>query len=94
MNLLTMSTELGLIFLFSLAFLFFARKAAKKIGLVDKPNSRKRHHGAIPLVGGISVFAGICFTFAITNYYLPHALLYLGCAGHVTLTSIKFGFCC
>ena len=67
MNLLTMSTELGLIFLFSLAFLFFARKAAKKIGLVDKPNSRKRHHGAIPLVGGISVFAGICFTFAITG---------------------------
>ena len=81
MNLLTMSTELGLIFLFSLAFLFFARKAAKKIGLVDRPNYRKRHQGLIPLVGGISVYAGICFTFVITNYYLPHALLYLACAG-------------
>ncbi len=81
MNLLTMSTELGIVFLFSLAFLFFARKAAKKIGLVDTPNSRKRHHGAIPLVGGISVYAGICFAFIISNYYLPHALLYLSCAG-------------
>ncbi len=84
-NLLTMSTELGLVFLFTLVFLFFARKAAKKIGLVDTPNSRKRHHGAIPLVGGISVFAGICFAFAISDYYLPHASLYLACAGVLVL---------
>ncbi|AUY26907.1 MAG: UDP-N-acetylglucosamine--undecaprenyl-phosphate N-acetylglucosaminephosphotransferase [Mixta calida] len=80
-----MSTELGLIFLFSLAFLFFARKAAKKVGLVDRPNYRKRHQGLIPLVGGISVYAGICFTFFITNYYLPHAMLYLACAGVLVL---------
>lgn len=85
MNLLTMSTELGLIFLFSLAFIFFARKAAKKVGLVDRPNYRKRHQGLIPLVGGISVYAGICFTFVITNYYLPHATLYLACAGVLVL---------
>ncbi|MBB1192015.1 undecaprenyl-phosphate alpha-N-acetylglucosaminyl 1-phosphate transferase, partial [Klebsiella pneumoniae] len=37
MNLLTMSTEILFVFLFSLAFLFVARKAAKRIGLVDKP---------------------------------------------------------
>ncbi len=85
MNLLTMSTELGLTFLFSLVFIFFARKAAKKIGLVDTPNSRKRHHGAIPLVGGISVYAGICFMFLITRFYLPHATLYLICAGLLVL---------
>ncbi len=80
-NLLTMSTEIFVIFLFSLAFLFVARKVAKKIGLVDKPNYRKRHQGLIPLVGGISVFAGICFTFLITNQQVPHFRLYLGCAG-------------
>lgn len=85
MNLLNLSTELAFIFLFSLAFLFFARKAAKRIGLVDKPNYRKRHQGVIPLVGGISVFAGICFTFSITDYYIPHSLLYLGCAGTLVL---------
>jgi UDP-GlcNAc:undecaprenyl-phosphate GlcNAc-1-phosphate transferase len=48
---------------------------------VDKPNYRKRHQGLIPLVGGISVYAGICFTFAIADYYIPHASLYLACAG-------------
>ena len=81
MNLITAGTDLVCIFLFTTIFLFFARKAAKKIGLVDKPNFRKRHQGLIPLVGGISVYAGICFTFLIANYYIPHAWLYLICAG-------------
>jgi len=84
-NLLTMASELGLTFLFSLSFLFLARKAAKKVGLVDMPNTRKRHQGNIPLVGGISVFAGICFTFAITDYYVPHAMLYLMCSAVLIL---------
>lgn len=81
MNLLTVSTDLISIFLFTTLFLFFARKVAKKVGLVDKPNFRKRHQGLIPLVGGISVYAGICFTFGIVDYYIPHASLYLACAG-------------
>ncbi|PWC11803.1 undecaprenyl-phosphate alpha-N-acetylglucosaminyl 1-phosphate transferase [Brenneria roseae subsp. americana] len=81
MNLLIMSIELLIIFLFSLGFLFFARQVARKIGLVDRPNYRKRHQGLIPLVGGISVFAGICFTFLITDYYIPNFRLYLLCAG-------------
>ncbi|MFE4113136.1 UDP-N-acetylglucosamine--undecaprenyl-phosphate N-acetylglucosaminephosphotransferase [Kosakonia sp. YIM B13611] len=81
MNLLTACTELFSIFLFTTVFLFFARKIARYIGLVDKPNYRKRHQGLIPLVGGISVFAGVCFTFGITDYYIPHAALYLCCAG-------------
>ncbi|MCX8959020.1 UDP-N-acetylglucosamine--undecaprenyl-phosphate N-acetylglucosaminephosphotransferase [Erwinia psidii] len=85
MNLLNMSTELALIFVFSLVFLFFARKVAKRIGLVDRPNYRKRHQGVIPLVGGISVFAGVGFGFLITNYYIPHFQLYLGCAGALVL---------
>jgi UDP-GlcNAc:undecaprenyl-phosphate GlcNAc-1-phosphate transferase len=79
-NLLTAVTELISIFLFTTCFLFVARKAAKRIGLVDKPNFRKRHQGLIPLVGGISVYAGICFTFSIADYYIPHAALYLACA--------------
>ncbi|AYN28114.1 UDP-N-acetylglucosamine--undecaprenyl-phosphate N-acetylglucosaminephosphotransferase [Buttiauxella sp. 3AFRM03] len=81
MNLITAGTDLVSIFLFTTVFLFFARKVAKRIGLVDKPNFRKRHQGLIPLVGGISVYAGICFTFLIANYYIPHAWLYLTCAG-------------
>ncbi len=86
MNLLNMSTDFIAIFLFSLVFLFFARKVAIKIGLVDKPNHRKRHQGQIPLVGGISIYAGICFTFAYTDHYVPNAGLYLVCAGILVLT--------
>lgn len=80
-----MSTELVVVFLFSFLFLFVARKIANTIGLVDKPNFRKRHQGMIPLVGGISVYAGICFTFLITDYRIPHATLYLTCAGLLVL---------
>lgn len=80
-SLSTAITELFGIFLFTTVFLFFARKMAKHVGLVDKPNSRKRHQGLIPLVGGISVYAGICFTFSVTDYYIPHVGLYLACAG-------------
>ena len=102
MNLLTMGAELGLTFLFSLAFLFMARKVAKKIGLVDKPNARKKHQGVIPLVGGISVYAGVCFAFLITQSYMPNGLLYLFCAGVLVLVgalddrfdiSVKFRAC-
>lgn len=85
MNLLTAGTDLVLIFLFTFAFLFCARKVARHIGLLDKPNFRKRHQGAVPLVGGISVFAGVCFTFLIGNYYIPHLWLYLSCAGILVL---------
>nr|VXZ90156.1 Undecaprenyl-phosphate alpha-N-acetylglucosaminyl 1-phosphate transferase [Klebsiella pneumoniae] len=81
MNLLTAITELISIFLFTTLFIL-SRGKWQKIGLVDKPNYRKRHQGLIPLVGGISVYAGICFTFAIADYYIPHASLYLACAGY------------
>lgn len=80
-NLLTMSTEILFVFLFSLVFLFVARKVAKRIGLVDKPNYRKRHQGLIPLVGGISVYAGLCFAFLISEQTIVHGELYLTCAG-------------
>jgi len=32
---------------------------APQIGLIDLPNERKNHDGAIPLIGGISIFTGV-----------------------------------
>jgi len=32
---------------------------APQIGLVDLPNERKKHDGAIPLIGGISIYTGV-----------------------------------
>lgn len=43
---------------------------AGKIGLVDKPCSRKRHEGNVPVIGGIAIVAG--FSFAILT--LPFGL--------------------
>ena len=31
-------------------------RLARRVGLVDVPDARKRHHGAIPLVGGLAIF--------------------------------------
>ena len=85
MNLLNMSTDFIAIFLFSMVFLFVSRKIAKKIGLVDRPNYRKRHQGQIPLVGGISIYASICFAFIYTKNTVPHSGLDLLCAGILVL---------
>ncbi|AFU20100.1 undecaprenyl-phosphate alpha-N-acetylglucosaminyltransferase [Actinobacillus suis H91-0380] len=46
------------VFIVSFASLIFMRPVAEKIGLVDKPNYRKRHQGLIPLIGGIALFLG------------------------------------
>jgi len=36
-----------------------ARTVAIKLGLVDKPNARKKHKGTIPLIGGILIFISV-----------------------------------
>lgn len=61
-----MFVELGFIFFLSLSTLFLLRKVARQIGLVDKPNVRKHHDGAIPLVGGISICISYLY-FLINN---------------------------
>ncbi|OEF29522.1 UDP-N-acetylglucosamine--undecaprenyl-phosphate N-acetylglucosaminephosphotransferase [Vibrio rumoiensis] len=62
--------DLLFIFLTSFAVLFLLRKWARNVGLVDKPNARKLHSGAVPLVGGIS----ICFTFLYFLFNNPTLL--------------------
>lgn len=46
------------VFLVSFTALIIMRPVAEKIGLVDKPNFRKRHQGVIPLIGGIALYLG------------------------------------
>lgn len=35
------------------------RRFAPSLGLVDRPDKRKLHHGEIPLVGGVAIFLGV-----------------------------------
>ncbi|WP_281630285.1 UDP-N-acetylglucosamine--undecaprenyl-phosphate N-acetylglucosaminephosphotransferase [Vibrio sp. St2] len=71
--------DLSFLFFFSLATTFTMRKVAKKVGLVDKPNSRKLHNGAIPLVGGISICISILYFLFNNPTVLPNTALYSAC---------------
>lgn len=59
--------------------LFSLKSVAISTGLVDHPNGRKRHHGDIPLIGGIALFGGFflaVFSLGQTGYGLR--LLFIG----------------
>jgi len=74
-----MLLELSFIFFSSFATLFLMRKVAKQIGLVDKPNARKHHNGAIPLVGGISICLVLAQYLTFKPEVIEHSWLYLLC---------------
>ena len=68
--------ELVFTFFFSLTTLFFLRKFAQHVGLVDKPNSRKLHNGAIPLVGGLSICLSLLYFLFNNQDIISHVNLY------------------
>lgn len=72
-----MLLELSFVSFFSFASLFLMRKVAKSIGLVDKPNERKHHTGAIPLIGGIAISLTIGQFIATHSNVIPHSELFL-----------------
>jgi UDP-GlcNAc:undecaprenyl-phosphate GlcNAc-1-phosphate transferase len=50
-------------------------RLAYRIDLLDRPSERKRHDGAIPLVGGLAVFSGFFITLLVVWWSvlpLPH----------------------
>ena len=55
-------------FLIVLAVIPPLRKAALKMGFVDKPTERKNHKEPIPLVGGMAMFIG--FTIAYVTFFM------------------------
>jgi UDP-GlcNAc:undecaprenyl-phosphate GlcNAc-1-phosphate transferase len=72
--------EIVAVFFSALAVLFMARKVARRVGLVDKPNSRKLHQGHIPLVGGVSVYLSLWILYLMQPAWLPDFTLYMVCA--------------
>ncbi|MGN6547991.1 MAG: MraY family glycosyltransferase [Aureliella sp.] len=51
-------------FVVSLITVGLVRRAAERLGLLDKPGARKVHTTPIPLGGGIGIWAGVVSTFA------------------------------
>ncbi|WP_158586935.1 UDP-N-acetylglucosamine--undecaprenyl-phosphate N-acetylglucosaminephosphotransferase [Alcanivorax profundi] len=53
---------------------------AVKFRLVDKPDQRKLHKGAVPLVGGLSAFVGVFLGFMLGMPLTSGYLIFLLCA--------------
>src|SRR5690554_3199319 len=65
---------------FSYLSLFALRPLACRVCLLDLPNHRKLHKGAIPLIGGLSAFIGIGVAWLIGMPLLSAHGLFLMCA--------------
>ncbi|MEO2280291.1 UDP-N-acetylglucosamine--undecaprenyl-phosphate N-acetylglucosaminephosphotransferase [Pseudoalteromonas pernae] len=76
------------IFIGSFLSLFFFRKVAVFINLVDEPNARKHHQGAVPLVGGLSVFVVVFSFLCVFPETITSSYLYLVCAGALLLAGV------
>ncbi len=61
------------------------RKVAKSIGLVDKPNERKLHEGAVPLIGGISICIVLTQFLTFKPEVIEYSWLYVGSIALLTL---------
>lgn len=66
--------------LISLIVLVLLRPFARKIRLVDLPDHRKSHKGAVPLTGGLSAFAGLLLAWLIAMPFIENYGVFLTCA--------------
>lgn len=55
------------------------RRLAIKIGAVDRPDARKVHHGLIPRLGGLAIYAGCLGSIALTVGFEDRQMLGLAC---------------
>ncbi len=58
-------------FISSFSVIILLRPLAVKIDLVDKPSDRKAHIGAVPLIGGFSVYIGLLVTSVLLFMLFP-----------------------
>jgi UDP-GlcNAc:undecaprenyl-phosphate GlcNAc-1-phosphate transferase len=68
----------------TLFLVLLLRPLARRIGLVDAPDHRKRHQGRVPLVGGIAIFCG-CLVSTLSLAIDPPAWRPLFAAGAMML---------
>ncbi|MGS0683093.1 UDP-N-acetylglucosamine--undecaprenyl-phosphate N-acetylglucosaminephosphotransferase [Shewanella sp. 125m-7] len=64
-------------FLLSFIAIKFTAPYAAKVGLVDLPNARKVHDGAVPLIGGIGIFFSVLLASTVFIEYSRTLNLYL-----------------
>ncbi|MCS3408223.1 UDP-N-acetylglucosamine--undecaprenyl-phosphate N-acetylglucosaminephosphotransferase [Serratia sp. AKBS12] len=80
--------QLSVIFILALVLLVVSRRLALAIGLVDKPSVRKRHHGHIPLVGGIAIYLTLALLYCWRPGLLAHGDIYFACVTALLLLGV------
>jgi UDP-GlcNAc:undecaprenyl-phosphate GlcNAc-1-phosphate transferase len=61
------ATHLMNAFLLAVVLILLLRGVAWPLGLIDKPDSRKLHHGGVPVVGGIAMFLALSLTACLVD---------------------------
>lgn len=65
---------------------------ALRIGLIDTPGGRKKHGQPVPLIGGIAIFMGFCFSLLSLNISLHNFRGLLAGSGILLLIGIMDDF--
>jgi len=86
-----MEDELETIFSSFLCTLFAItalKPIANKVGLLDIPNYRKHHQGAVPLIGGVAIFIGVVITSLIFMKLNYQQKILLGSSSVIVLLGV------
>jgi len=51
--------SIAVAFIVTVSLLLVLRPVAFRLNLLDKPDERKHHEGAVPLIGGLSIFIAL-----------------------------------
>ncbi len=61
---------------------------AYKVGLTDRPNARKQHHGEIPLIGGLAIYFCIAHVFLSQENPFPAAGAFFSSLTIIVITGL------
>ena len=74
--------------LISAALLFYLSPVARRIGLVDRPNTRKQHTNEVPLTGGIAIAVSLMLSLLLFDISLQPFRLLFFCLGVLMIVGV------
>lgn len=75
-------------FVFGFLLIYYLRGRSIRWGLVDKPDWRKRHGRAVPLIGGIAIFASFVLVAGPMTGLSQSGLVFLACGSILVLIGV------
>ena len=75
-------------FALSFALIKIMKPAARRMGLVDKPDGRKHHEQSVPLVGGLAIYCTLLIIGLAFAWEELGARAYLIAAGFITIIGV------